>query len=296
MTTDQQAHVTSSAGEGNGIVQVAYEVGDSGGSKLYAITDTARSKTVMGQGWLEAYLRLAKSAGLGTQFVNTSDDFRFGASKLFRATYTATILMEVGGKQFAVRAAVVDGEVPLLLSRKVLSVLGMVYDVDENTAKFKHLGVGDIALSVTDNGHPAIVVNPRAGQNPKFPSPQEWADNEVKLLPLARKQYMMHAAFMTSNPEQSAEQPSSGQTSDLKLPSRGPVANLTPKLFYPKKINPTIRNLLCATPFNLELFAAWWGRTPITKDFWIETSSATSRFVRSQQLEHRPEPHQANAP
>ena len=136
----------------------------------------------------------------------------------------------------------------------------MVYDVDENTAKFKHLGVGDIALSVTDNGHPAIVVNPRAGQNPKFPSPQEWADNEVKLLPLARKQYMMHAAFMTSNPEQSAEQPSSGQTSDLKLPSRGPVANLTPKLFYPKKINPTIRNLLCATPFNLELFAAWWGR------------------------------------
>ena len=275
---DQQAHVTTSTCEaGCGVVQVAYEVGDAGGNKLYAITDTACSKSVMGQGWLDSYLKLARDAGIETQFVNTSDDFRFGASKLFRATYTASILIELCGKQFAVRAAVVDGEVPLLLSRRVLSALGMIYDVAENSAKFKHLGVGDITLAVTDSGHPAIVVNPRPGQNPRFPSPQEWADDEVKPLSFAKKQYMPHDAFMTSSPDQSAEQPNPGRSRDQKLPSRGPLANLVPKLFYPKKINPTIQNLLCATPFNLQLFASWWGRTPITKDFWIETASS---FIR----------------
>ena len=275
---DHQAHVTTSACEAaTGVVQVAYEVGDSGGSKLYAITDTACSKSVMGQGWLESYLKLARNAGVQVQFVNTSDDFRFGASKLFRATYTATILIEINEKQFAVRAAVVDGEVPLLLSRKVLSKLGMVYDVAENTAKFKNLNVGDVALAVTDNGHPAIIVNPRSGQNPRLPSPQEWADDEVKLLPFAAGQYVLHDAFMTCNPDVSAEQPKQDRSRESKLPSRGPLATLTPKLFYPNKINPTIQNLLCATPFNLQLFSDWWGRTPITKDFWIETSSA---FIR----------------
>ena len=57
-------------------------------------------------------LNKSENQGSGTQFVNTSDDFRFGASKPFRATYTATVLIEVDGKQFAVRAAVVDGEIP----------------------------------------------------------------------------------------------------------------------------------------------------------------------------------------
>ncbi|CAE7414743.1 RE2 [Symbiodinium sp. CCMP2592] len=223
---DQQAHVTSSSGDGSGsVVQVAYEVGYPSGNKLYAITDTACSKSVMGQGWLESYLKLARNAGLETQFVNASDDFRFGASKLFRATYTATILIEVGGKPFAVRASVVEGEVPLLLSRKVLSVLGMVYDVDENTARFKHLGVDNIMLSTTDNGHPALIVNPRVGHNPKLPSPQEWADDEVKLLPLARKQYTVHTSLMTSSHDLEVEHQYVGGGVDSKLPSRGPLAS-----------------------------------------------------------------------
>ncbi|CAE7251490.1 unnamed protein product [Symbiodinium sp. KB8] len=95
-------------------------------------------------------------------------------------------------------------------------------DVAENTAKFKHLNVGDIALAVTDNGHPAIVVNPSSWQNPRFPSPQEWADDEVKLLPFAERQYVLHDAFMTSNLDASAEQPKPDRISEPKLPSRGP--------------------------------------------------------------------------
>ena len=58
---DQQAHVTSSVQHSTHgmVVQVAYEVGDLGGGKLPAITDTACSKSVMGQGWPSS--RLPKS-------------------------------------------------------------------------------------------------------------------------------------------------------------------------------------------------------------------------------------------
>ena len=60
---DQQAHVTSSVQHSTHgmVVQVAYEVGDLGGGKLLAITDTACSKSVMGQGWLDDYLKLARA-------------------------------------------------------------------------------------------------------------------------------------------------------------------------------------------------------------------------------------------
>ena len=43
------------------------------------------------------------------------------------------------------------------------------------------------------------------------------------------------------------------------LPAGGPLGHLTPKIFYPKKINATIRNMLCGIPLNPDLFAAWWG-------------------------------------
>ena len=125
---------------------------------------------------------MARAAGIEAQFINAQDDFRFGASKLFRATYTASIVMEVNGKHFVVRASVVDGEVPLLLSRRALSRLGMVYDIENHTAQFKHLGIDHFRLLATDNGHPAIQVNPSAFAGQKLPTPQEWDDDEVKIL------------------------------------------------------------------------------------------------------------------
>ncbi|CAE7506765.1 GIP [Symbiodinium sp. CCMP2592] len=274
---DQQAHVTSIAEEGSvgSVVQVAYEVGDLGGGKLLAITDTACSKTVTGQKWLEDYLRLAKASGIETQFLNAQDDFRFGASRLFKATYTASIVMEVNGKHFVVRASVVDGEVPLLLSRRALSKLGMIYDIENHTARFKHLGIDPFRLLTTDNGHPAIQVNPSAFAGQKLPSPQHWEDDEVQLLSMSA-QYMTHSVCMTSEIAP-PDQRETVTTKSNKFPREGPLRQLAPQIFYPKKIDATVRNMLCATPLNSDLFAAWWGRTPISKDFWIETASALIR-------------------
>ena len=275
--SNQQAHVTSSVGDASAgsVVQVAYEVGDLGGGKLLAITDPACSKTVTGQKWLDDYLKLARASGIETQFINLLDDFRFGASKLFRANYTASIVMEVSGKRFVVRASVVDGEVPLLLSRKALSKLGMIYDIENHTAKFKNLGVDHFSLLTTDNGHPAIQVNPSALAGQKLPAPQEWGGDEVKLLPM-RPQYTAHSIHMTSDlksPDCSDRIESRADS----FPPGGPLGDLMPKIFYPKKIDASVRNMLCASPLNSDLFAAWWGRTPISKDFWIETASALIR-------------------
>ena len=104
-------------------------------------------------------MKVAKDAGAKTQLLNAQEDFRFGASKVFRAseaTYTATLVLSVRGKSFLLRASVVQGDVPLLLSRKVLSKLGMVYDVERHTAEFKHLDIPEYRLLTTESGHPAI--------------------------------------------------------------------------------------------------------------------------------------------
>ncbi|CAE7806230.1 GIP, partial [Symbiodinium sp. KB8] len=193
---DHQVHATTvSSGAPASIVEVAYMVGDLGGDRLLAITDTACSKSVMGQKWLESYLRLAKEIGVDTQFLDCHDDFRFGASRLFHANFSATIVIQIRDRVFMLRASVVQGEVPLLMSRSALSKLGMVYDLEGHAAQFKHLGIERFSLMTTDSGHPAIPVTPKRVPGMKWPSPQEWASSEVIIVPSAGSQY---TTFMTS--------------------------------------------------------------------------------------------------
>ena len=126
------------------------------------------------------------------RFIDKQDDFRFGASKLFRATFTATIQITVGGRSFLARASIVHGEVPLLLSRSVLSGLGMVYDVEVNVARFKRLNIQNYKLSSTSSGHPAIVVKPKAVPNLQFPAPDQCASAELHIVPESASRYMVH--------------------------------------------------------------------------------------------------------
>ena len=61
------------------VVQVAYKFGYMGGQGLVA-TDSACSKSVAGQAWLQKYMLAGREAGLEMQFIDTQDDFRFGPS------------------------------------------------------------------------------------------------------------------------------------------------------------------------------------------------------------------------
>ncbi|CAE7721415.1 GIP [Symbiodinium sp. KB8] len=217
---------------------------------------------------------LAKEIGVDTQFLDCHDDFRFGASRLFHANFSATIVIQIRDRVFMLRASVVQGEVPLLMSRSALSQLGMVYDLEGHAAQFKHLGIERFSLMTTDSGHPAIPVTPKRVPGMKWPSPQEWASSEVIIVPSAASQY---TTFMTSASDAKGDVISSSSLDPKE--NKTPSADHPPgqNLFYPKKINACVRNLLCAEDLNLQLFAAWWSKTPISKDFWIECPES---FIR----------------
>ena len=88
-----------------------------------AITDSACSKNVMGSGWLQKYLDMMRGCDFNPDFVHEREAFRFGASRIYESSYAAVILIALGGKWIAVKAAVVHGDVPLLLSRPCLAHL-----------------------------------------------------------------------------------------------------------------------------------------------------------------------------
>ncbi|OLQ08605.1 hypothetical protein AK812_SmicGene7866 [Symbiodinium microadriaticum] len=282
----QDAHVTTSSrddssGAVGNIVQVAYEVGTEPEAKLLAITDTACSKSVTGQSWLDSYIQTARQAGVKVEFIDAQDDFRFGASKLFRSTYQATIHFSIGGRCFMVRAAVVQGEVPLLLSRSVLSGLGMVYDVENGTAQFRHLSIANHRLSSTETGHPAIVVRPQNIPSFHMPAPDKWVKGELFIIPKPMQGYTVH---MTLNPEASDVQDTSSHvdadSTEHASPTQGKSTDaekdsINAKIFYPKKIHSFVENFLSAEPMNAEIFVRWWSQTKLTKDFWIETGQSS---------------------
>ncbi|CAE7353792.1 GIP [Symbiodinium sp. CCMP2592] len=251
---DHQVHATSvSPDVPASIVEVAYMVGDLGGDRLPAITDTACSKSVMGQGWLESYVRLAKEVGVEVQFLDCHDDFRFGASKLFHASFSATIMIQIRNRVFMLKASVAQGEVPLLMSRSALSKLGMVYDLEDHSAQFKKLGIDKYMLLTTDSGHPAIPVSPKRVPGLKWPTPQQWAGSEVIIVPPAESQYM---SYMVSAVEGDASVPVDPIPRCEPL-SKNPDPTPGLNLFHPKKINDCVRNLLCAEPLNVQSFATW---------------------------------------
>ena len=258
------------------VVQVAFEVGVEPSGQLLAITDTACSKSVAGQSWLNDYLKAARASGTEVQLIDSQDDFRFGASKLFRSTFTATIMIKVGHRSFLVRASVVHGEVPLLLSRSVLSGLGMIYDIEDSRADFKHLNIHGHNLSSTDSGHPEGIPGFR------FPTPDQWGSAELYIVPESTTAYTVHmssAASESSNlgttasevtPAPEPEQTRPQGIERLQLPEDY-------RIFYPKKIHAFVENFLSAEPMNTDIFIRWWCQTRLSKDFWIENKSQLIR-------------------
>ena len=90
-----QAKVGSATGTSTAfqchVVHVTWELGQGTDNQLCAITDTACTRTVAGTGWLESYLCGARAKAHQPSFLDISDSFRFGASRVFQATYAAII-------------------------------------------------------------------------------------------------------------------------------------------------------------------------------------------------------------
>ena len=263
------------------VVHVAYELGDANVSEgLLAITDCACSKTVAGQPWLEAYLVAARQAGLDPQLEPCEEEFRFGASRVFKATYGATIYLDIAGKHIAVRASIVNGEVPLLLSRKVLANLGMIYDIAGHRASFEKLSIQDYKLRFTQTGHPALPVQPSFPPGFRPLAPKRWEDPELLIITQAQAQYTAFMTFVSGSCKHGdgIEVPERQQTAKASSKVFGSSVEKPKTMFFPKKVGEVVSNVLTQERLCSSLFCKWWAKTGISNDFWIETPEAFFRI------------------
>ena len=90
--------------------------------------------------------------GYRIRTVEEKEPSRFGPGRRVFSYLAAAIPIEVNGKQFVIRASVIEQDIPLLVSKAVLSSLGAQLDLGANIAKFDALGGVEAPLVVVDDG------------------------------------------------------------------------------------------------------------------------------------------------
>ncbi|CAE7470136.1 RE2 [Symbiodinium sp. CCMP2592] len=256
------------------VVHVTWEITGGSPQELLAITDTACSRSVAGAGWIDLYLTEARRLGCEPMFVQCGEAFRFGASRVFTATYGVILCFELGSKKVCLKVAVVNGEVPLLVSRPALGKMGMIIDVENNSASFRVLDVRDMALQITDTGHPAFPVHPAVIPKSSAAAPN-WESTEIKIFSL-NEQYMACTAGLSSVSELS--------TSESRIDDRD-VGNKTnfEYVFYPKKIGSAAKNHFLDEKFNPETFATWW--SDLLTAPMVSRPKTLSEFTKAELIE-----------
>ena len=260
------------------VTNEVFELTTAPGGPLLAITDTACSRCVVGATWLQRYMDDVKAQSQGSssqayphEFLNEKESFRFGASRVYESSYAAVIITKVGDAWLAIKAAVIHGDIPLLLSRPLLASLGMVFDVEHNVASFRKINVNDLRLTSTPSGHPALTIRCEGCSSVDHRAvPKAWGNRELEILK-TRGAYMSFvvghggAVVQGSNHE------------DVDGGERE-YAVSRPVLFYAKKIPPAIHEALVADSLNMNIFLGWWNSTAISNDFWIETEHKLVRI------------------
>ena len=210
-------------------------------NSMLAIVDTACTRSVAGYHWFEKYYTMADEKGIQVQTVDHRDTFKFGASKVFESNFAVWAWFAVKGKWFAVRVAIVQCDVPLLLSRAVLAGLQMKLDVAKHQATLDALGLDCVTLSTSETGHPALEVSQFPGSKPPLLAPT--AAGEICVPPFEAEEYMPR-----------------------------PASNGGKFLFYPKKISKVVQNFLeDKGTVSGPSFFSWWKTANQSRDFWVET-------------------------
>ena len=219
------------------------------GEFLLGITDTACARTVAGTQWLQKYTDSLAKLGHKPLLHKECEAYRFGTGKVHYSAFYVVLGFELGSKVVQVRTSIINGDVPLLLSKGVLSRLGMIYDVEMGRADFTKVGLRGFELQMTSSGHPAIPIIPAKVAGDVSAGLQA---EDLRLSP--REQYTVYAVAHGS----------------FKSPT-------TFNIFYDKKLDPGVRDMLCQEHSHQEAFLAWWKSTGTTSDFWLESPEAWIR-------------------
>ena len=244
----QLCHVYAVESMENKQAEEVMAVRPQGCSSLHAIADTACSKTVAGHQWFQDYCHMADLRGIPVEVVNESEKFKFGASRVHTSTFSVWARFSIAQRCFAVKVAVVPCKVPLLFSRTVLAKLQMTYHCGEHRADFKTLGIEGMSLGLSEMGHPTLAV-------------ADFDDSTVPAVPI-------EDGFWGKDP-------------DVRVPADGEVYMCAPPLkplFYPKKVSPTVQNMLESKNMPKVAFYKWWKDAKLSKDFWIETEDEIVRI------------------
>ena len=245
------------------------------GHSLVGITDTVCAKTVAGTAWLQNYTNQVANVFQKPDLVREAEAFRFGTGKVHHSSFHVTLYFSLGDKVVELKTSVINGDVPLLLSKPALAQLGMVYDVAANKADFGTVGLKAFDLITTSSGHPAIPI-----------VPSRPAQGAARLVisdkgALSSEQYMAFAVSAASlTPPKSpkvATSPATTTVNDdesLQSSSQGPRY----KIFYDKKLSPQAKELLSQDRLQEQSFVSWWEQTRFTSDFWLEGEFAWYRI------------------
>lgn len=99
----------------------------------YGILDTGCGKTIIGQETLKHFERLWTERGVALPTPQREiNQFRFGNGHLETTEISVPLPVNIGGKNGVIRAAVVKGDAPLLISRPALQSLEATIDLAKN--------------------------------------------------------------------------------------------------------------------------------------------------------------------
>ncbi|OLP99804.1 hypothetical protein AK812_SmicGene17601 [Symbiodinium microadriaticum] len=210
---------------------------------LVGVADTACARTVAGSQWLQSYTNVLATMGEKPLLQKECEAYKFGTGKVHFSSFYVIVNFKLGGYIIQVRTSIITGDIPLLLSKTVLGKMGMIYDVQGGKADFRAINLMNYELATTASGHPAIPIVPVS-----LP-PGGTPDLQVEDLRLQRtEQYM--AVFAVAHQA-------------LQPPEYSGI-------FYDKKLDPSTRNMLSQDRLPLDVFLAWWEKSAIRRDFWVE--------------------------
>ena len=125
-----------------------------------AIVDSGCPEAVAGKAWMRTF---ETSRGITYPIVRKTESFRFG-DMVCKATFYKEIPIEMGGLEETIKVAVVETNIPLLISLNNLESWEAVIDFSDKTLKIKKTG-GILKLKRTQSNHLALAMSKTTQDN-----------------------------------------------------------------------------------------------------------------------------------
>ena len=247
------------------------------GEALLGITDTACAKAVAGTMWLQQYSDALKQAGQSPQLVRESEALRFGTGKVHHSSFHVVLCFRLGNKVVEMRTSVINGDVPLLMSKPALAQLGMVYELAENKADFTKVGLRNFDLVTTSSGHPAIPIVPAKPEHgvERLVVGETGISSSSQYMAYALSQVACSKGSCSKSTTPGPEEPTTKSTTLREATTSTTLSTPTTKappyrIFYDKKLSPEVKEILTSDRLESVSFMNWWEKTKINSDFWLE--------------------------